>query len=103
MGVIVKGELCEKVVEVRRLSNRVMTLVVVFEKDVLRFICGYVPQGGRSLENKQSIYDELKCEWDMHSADDLFICLGYFNGHFGRNIDGFDNAHGGYSEGQRIL
>ena len=37
-------ELCEKVVEVRRVSDRVMTLVVVFEEDVLRLICGYAPQ-----------------------------------------------------------
>ena len=53
MGVMVKGELCEKVVEVRMVSDRVMT-VVVFEGDVLRLICGYALQGGRSLEEKQS-------------------------------------------------
>ena len=47
MGVMVKEELCEKVVEVRRVSDRVMT-VVVFEEDVLRLICGYSPQIGRS-------------------------------------------------------
>ena len=40
--VMVKEELYEKVVEVRRASNWVMT-VVVLEEDVLRFICGYVP------------------------------------------------------------
>ena len=45
-----KEELCEKVVEVRRVSGRVMTVVVVFEEDVLRFICGYAPQSGQSLE-----------------------------------------------------
>ena len=37
---MVKEELCEKVVEVIRVGNRVMT-VVVFEEDVLRLICGY--------------------------------------------------------------
>ena len=30
MGVMVKEELCEKVVEVRMVSDRVMTVVVVF-------------------------------------------------------------------------
>ena len=34
---MVKEELCENVVEVR---CRVMTVVVVFEEDVLRLICG---------------------------------------------------------------
>ena len=26
----------------------------------------------------------------MHSADDFVMCLGDFNGHVGRHIDGFD-------------
>ena len=37
----------------------------------------------------------------MHSADDLVMCLGDFNGHVGRNIDGFYGVHGGYGVGQR--
>ena len=44
--VMVKEELCEKVVEVRRVSDRVMT-VVVHEEDVLRLRCGHAPQSGR--------------------------------------------------------
>ena len=74
--------------------------VVVLEEDVLRLICGYALQSGRSLEEKQSFYDELKCEWDMHSAVDLVMCLGDFNGHVGRHIDVVD---GGYGVGQRNL
>ena len=50
------------------LSDRVMTVVVAFEEVMLRLICGYAPQSGRSLEDKQCFYDELKCEWDMHST-----------------------------------
>ena len=36
-------------VEVRRVSDGVMT-VVVFEEGVLRFIYGYAPQSDRSFE-----------------------------------------------------
>ena len=72
----------------------VMTVVVVFEEDVLRLICRYAPQSGRSLKKKQTYYDELICEWYMHSAGDLVICLGNLNGHVGRYIDGFNGAHG---------
>ena len=57
---MVKVELCEKMVEVTRVGDRVMT-VVVFEEDVLRLICGYAAQSGRRLEEKQSFYDDLKC------------------------------------------
>ena len=44
---MVKEELCEGVVEV----------MIGFEEDVLRLICGYAPQSWRSLEEKQSFYD----------------------------------------------
>ena len=102
-GVVVKEEPWEKVVEVRMVCDRVMTLVVVLEEDVLRWIWGHAPQSGKFLEEKRSIYDELKCEWDMHSAYDSVMCLGDFNGHVGRHIDGFYGVHEGYGVGEDKL
>ena len=43
-----KKELCEKVVEDRRKSDRVMATVLVFEEGVIRVICAYATQVGRS-------------------------------------------------------
>ena len=77
--------------------------VFVFAEDVLRLICGYAPQSGRSLVEKQSFYDKVKSEVDMHSADDIVMWLGDLNGHIGRYIDGFDEVHGRYGVGQRNL
>ena len=48
VGLMVMEELCEKVVEGRRVNDGVMT---VFEQDVLRLICVYDSQNGRSLMN----------------------------------------------------
>ena len=59
----------------RTVSDRVMAVVLIFEEDVLRLICGYAPQNGRRLDKKQSFYDELKGVCGMHSAGDLVICL----------------------------
>ena len=59
---------------------------------MLRLICGYIQQNGRSLEEKLSFYDELIGELDMHSAGDLAMYLGNFNGHFGGPIDAFDSS-----------
>ena len=47
-------------VEVRRVSVRVMAVVLVFYEDVLWLICGYALQSGRIFEEKQCFYDELK-------------------------------------------
>ena len=46
VGVMVKDDLCEKVVDVGRVSDRVMTVVVVFEENVLRLVCGCAVQSG---------------------------------------------------------
>ena len=78
----------------RRVSDRVVTVVVVFEEDVLRLIYGYAPQCGRSLEEKKSFYDELKGECNTHNADDLVMCLGDINGHIGMHIDGIRGVYG---------
>ena len=50
VGVIVKEELRVKVVGVRRVSETVMTVVLVFKEIVLRLICGYAPQSGSLKE-----------------------------------------------------
>ena len=38
VGVLVKEELCEKVVEVQRKSDRVMTVMMALEEEVVRII-----------------------------------------------------------------
>ena len=63
-----------------------MAVVLVFEDDVLRFICWYDQQCGQFLE-KGCLCDELIGMWDMRSAGDLVMFLGDINGHIGRHID----------------
>ena len=49
-----KDELCDNMIKVRSVSDRVMSVVVVdFEEDVLRLICVYALQSGRCFEGKQ--------------------------------------------------
>ena len=45
-----------------------MAVVLVFEENVLSLIDWYVLRGMRCLEDKQSLYDELRNEWNMHSV-----------------------------------
>ena len=75
MGVVARVELCEIVVEVRRVFDGVTAVALVFEEDGQSLFCGYALQSGRRFEEKQSFY-ELNGEWDMHSA--VFI---YFYPH----------------------
>ena len=44
MGILVKEELCENVLEVRRRCDRVMAIGLVFGEEVVRVICAYAPR-----------------------------------------------------------
>ena len=65
-----------------------MMTVVVFEEDALRlimliYVCSVK---WKKFGRKQSFYDELKGEWDMHSAGDLVMRLGDLIGNIGRHM-----------------
>ena len=39
-------------------------------------------------------------EWITHHSSELTIGMGDLNGHVGRNVDGFQRVHGGFSIGE---
>ena len=63
-------ELCETVVDVGWVSDRMMAVELVFYKDVLRLICGHSLHCGKSLAG--NLYDE----WDVYFAIDSILCSG---------------------------
>ena len=98
-----KEELCEKIVEVRRKSDRVMAIMLVLEEEVIRVICAYTPQVGKSECKKGQFCKDLASEWDLQSPGEVVLSLGDFNKHIGRRIDGFEGVHGGYGIGKKML
>ena len=91
-GILVKKELCEKVVKVQAKSDTVIAMVLVFEKGV---ICAYAPQLERSECEKDQFYNGMAREWDLQNLKEVVLDMGDFNGHVGRRIDGFEGVHGG--------
>ena len=87
-------ELCEKIVKIRRKSDRVMTMVLVFEEQIMRVMCAYGPQLGRSDCEKDQFYNDMAGEWDLKNSGEMVLGLRYFNGHVGKRIDSFVAVHG---------
>ena len=48
-GILVKEEISGNVVEVKRKSDRVMTMVLTLGREVISVICAYGPQSGRHV------------------------------------------------------
>ena len=62
-----------------------MTVVMVLEEEVLRIICVYGPQSGKTAAEKEHFYDDLRSEWDLHSTG---------SGHVGKQIEGYEDVEG---------
>ena len=92
---MVKEKQCEKVVEMQRKSDRVMTVVMALEEEVVRIICVYGRQSGRMDAEKERFNDDLRSEWDLHSMGELILGMGNFNGHVGKLIEGNEGVYGG--------
>ena len=101
VGILVKEELCEKVVEVRRRCDGVMGIGLVFGEEVVRVICANAPQSGKPDSEKELFYEEMAREWSMANANEMVLRLGDFNGHVGKCAEGFEGIHGGYGIGKR--
>ena len=81
LGALVKEELCEKVVEMRKKSDRVMTIVMALKEEVVRIICVYGSQSGRTGADEKRFSDDLRSERDLHSVGELILGMGDFNLH----------------------
>ena len=91
MGIVVKEELCEKVVEVRRRCDRAMAIGLVFGEEVVRVICPYAPQSKKPDAEKEKFYEEMAHELSMENANELALGLEDFNGHVGKCAKEFDD------------
>ena len=80
---------------------RVMEMVLAFEEKVIRVICAYAPQVGRSKCEKDQFCNDMASEWDFQGPSEVVLGMRDFNGHVGRRIDGFEGVHGGYEIGKR--
>ena len=49
---------------------------MALEEEVVRIICVYGPQIGRTGAEKECFYDDLRSEWDLHSVGELHIGYG---------------------------
>ena len=101
IGIHVKEELYENVVEIIRISNRVMVIALVSGNKVIRVVSAYATQCGKNLEEKEQFYCEMAKGCGDPNKEKFLICLGDFNGHVGEQIDGFDGVHGGFGVGER--
>ena len=77
---MVKEEISENIVKVRRKSDRVIKIVLTLDREVIQIIFSCGPQS-RTLETEKVHFDDkMTSEWNLESFCEITISLGDFNG-----------------------
>ena len=80
VGIVVSHDLSDKVPEVRRLTEHVMTTKMIIAESIHVIVPVYAPQTGRPENEKEALYDLIdKCV----DSEEAIIMGGDFNGHVG--------------------
>nr|GEX21080.1 hypothetical protein [Tanacetum cinerariifolium] len=101
VGVVVAPYLKDKVVQVFRISDRIMLVRLVIEEELINVISAYAPQVGLKEAEKKSFWDLLDDLVRECLTTQQLIIAGDLNGHIGANADGFSSVHGGFGYGVR--
>ncbi|KAI5089279.1 hypothetical protein C0J45_20687 [Silurus meridionalis] len=88
VGVILKEEFSKSVVEVKRVSDRVMIVRVEVEGMMINVISAYAPQVGCKLEEKERFWSELDEVVDGVPRKERLVIGADFNGHVGEGNRG---------------
>ncbi|GKA66042.1 leucine--tRNA ligase [Tanacetum coccineum] len=102
VGVVLAPNLKNKVVEVSRISDRIMMVRLVIEEETISVISAYALQVGHGEAKKKSFWDSLDdLVKECSMSQQHLIIAGDLNGHIGAEADGFSSVHGGFGYGVR--
>ncbi|KAK3534074.1 hypothetical protein QTP86_001175 [Hemibagrus guttatus] len=88
VGVVLKEELVRNVLEVKRVSDRVMSLKLEIEGVMLNVVSGYAPQVGCELEEKERFWSELDEVMESIPTGERVVIGADFNRHVGEGNTG---------------
>ncbi|KAK3524421.1 hypothetical protein QTP70_027975 [Hemibagrus guttatus] len=103
VGVVLKEEFVRNVLEVKRVSDRVMSLKLEIEGVMLNVVSGYVPQVGCELEEKERFWSELDEVMESIPTGERVAIGADFNGQVGEGNRGDEGVMGKFGVKERNL
>ena len=100
-GILVKSNLVEQVVDVKRKSDCILSIKLVVGSEVLNVVSIYGPQVGLDEEIKKLFWEDLDEVVQSIPQSEGLLIGGDFNGHGGSRGEGYETVHGGLGYGER--
>jgi len=100
VGILIREELSKEVVEIKRITDRIIKIKVVMEGNLIHVISAYAPQGGKSQEEKEEFWGMMDDSIGNIPENEILVIGGDLNGHVGKDRNSFEDVMGidGYGE-----
>ena len=96
-----REELAESVLEVKRVSDRLMAMKLEVKGSILNIVSAYAPQVNNSMEEKNDFWEDLNGLTKSVSKEERIDLGADLNGHVGEGNIGDEEIMGRYDGGAR--
>jgi len=109
VGIIISDKYLNNIVNIKKMSDRIMMIKLVVQKKVWNIICAYAPQTGCVLSERDSFWSDFEMLMQEIPNDELIVIGSDMNGHVGEVNMGYEECHGGFgfgtmnAEGEELL
>ena len=101
IGVVVREKYINSILEVKRISDRVMSLKMEIEGTLFNVISAYAPQVGCELVEKEEFWNELEDTIHSIPREERLVIGADLNGHVGEGNNGDEDVMGKFGVGER--
>ena len=96
IGIVLKEELAESVLEVKRVSDRLMVMKLEVKESILNVVSAYTQQVNNSMEEKKDFWEDLDGLMESISKQERIVFDADLNGHVGEGNIGDEEIMGRY-------
>ena len=101
IGIVLREELAESVLKVKRVSDRLMAMKLEVKGSILNIISAYAPQVNNSMKEKNDFWEDLDGLIESISKEERIVLGADLNGHMGEGNIGNEEIMGRYGAGTR--
>ena len=101
IGIVVREELAKSVLEVKRVSGRLMAIKLEVKGSILNIVSAHAPQVNNSMEEKNDFWEDLDGLIGSVTKEERIVLNADLNGQVGKGNIENEEIMGSYGTGRR--